>query len=554
MFIGSIMVLILASHRFMIDFIVVLQCLFCFIMADCVRGSCLVSTSSGTLSGICGNDTFPVNQYLGVRYADSPTGQNRFAPPIEFRSSSVEQPTMLPPYCPQAGVNNYSEDCLFLNVFVPNSSSGSILKPVMVWIYGGTFVFGGIADPTLNGTHLAVKEDIIVVTFNYRLGILGFYDDPNCSSSPTNFGVRDAILALQWVQKNIKQFGGDANQVTIFGESSGATMVRTLISSPSAKGLFVRAIMQSDPQNFGSNNVTVAKEILGKMIQTNLSCTNIDCMRELSVNDILKAEYTLFSNPLQMVQLGVNYAYPLGPNIDNDIIPMDYALALEDFGTMQNPVDIIIGTVLDEAGPTVSALLPTEVPGAYFYSVIAQFYGQAFADAIQESGSFAQLVASNSPDCRPAIEQLTTEYQFQCPSQYNSLNIVDHRLATVYMYQFVEGIEYISNEGYSFCGGDYVCHEDDLYVTFGTYDPSSINESQLALSKEVQARWAAFARTGSPNTGDYVKWNPILSSDEMNILLLGSEQLVNQLNSTQCEYLGQSNLYYWQSQYPNTFS
>src|SRR6202012_3095073 len=142
-----------------------------------------------------------------------------------------------------------SEDCLSLNVWSPNTAPSAKL-PVMVWIYGGAFVTGGASVQFYDGTDLA-KRGVVIVSFNYRLGELGFMAHPALASERTsdeatgNFGLLDQIAALKWVQKNIATFGGDPNNVTIFGESAGGMSVNDLMVSPLARGLFTKAISES---------------------------------------------------------------------------------------------------------------------------------------------------------------------------------------------------------------------------------------------------------------------------------------------------------------------
>ena len=134
-----------------------------------------------------------------------------------------------------------SEDCLYLNVWTPGLDDAA--RPVMVWIHGGAFTIGSGSEDYYNGSNLASRGDVVIVTINYRLGALGFLNLP--SLGETNFGMRDQVAALKWVQANIANFGGDPGNVTIFGESAGGMSVASLMASPEAAGLFQKAIPQS---------------------------------------------------------------------------------------------------------------------------------------------------------------------------------------------------------------------------------------------------------------------------------------------------------------------
>ena len=145
-----------------------------------------------------------------------------------------------------------SEDCLYLNVWTPGLDDAA--RPVMVWIHGGAFTIGSGSEDYYNGSNLASRGDVVIVTINYRLGALGFLNLP--SLGETNFGMRDQVAALKWVQANIANFGGDPGNVTIFGESAGGMSVASLMASPEAAGLFQKAI----PQSGAGHNALSAEE------------------------------------------------------------------------------------------------------------------------------------------------------------------------------------------------------------------------------------------------------------------------------------------------------
>lgn len=190
-----------------------------------------------------------VRVFKGIPYAAPPTGDLRWrAPKPAAHWEGTRKADQFSPVCMQGGNQNMSEDCLYLNVWT-GAAAPNEKRPVMVWIYGGGYYTGSGSQPMYDGEALA-KKGAVVVTFNYRLGAFGFFGHPELTKESdrrgaANFGVMDAIAALQWVQKNIARFGGDPKRVTIFGESAGSGMVANLMTMPSAKGLFVRAIGES---------------------------------------------------------------------------------------------------------------------------------------------------------------------------------------------------------------------------------------------------------------------------------------------------------------------
>ena len=204
----------------------------------------VVSTDKGAVRGLVNGD---VASFLGIPYAAPPVGDLRWQPPEPAGQwIGVLDAATVKPRCPQQNRPTASEDCLYLNVYLPADAT-SEANPVMFWIHGGGLREGGTDsfDPTW-----LVQRGVIVVTIAYRLGLLGFLVHPALdAASPMhtsgNYGLLDALSALHWVQRNVVAFGGNPDNVTIFGESSGGLLVRALMVSPLAGGLFDRAIVQS---------------------------------------------------------------------------------------------------------------------------------------------------------------------------------------------------------------------------------------------------------------------------------------------------------------------
>jgi len=215
--------------------------------------STTVQTAAGEVEGRVEGD---LQVFRGIPYAQAPVGELRFEPPrrIEhypqrvsasaFAPSPAQSPPMLvvaPGVDIFAGIEEKSEDCLAVNVWTPGTSGS---RPVMVFVYGGSFVRGSSAQVAYDGARIAREGDVVVVTLNYRLGALGFLD-LDLPGWQTNLGLRDQLAALEWVRDNVAGFGGDPARVTVFGESAGAISISSLLASPASRGLFQRAIMQS---------------------------------------------------------------------------------------------------------------------------------------------------------------------------------------------------------------------------------------------------------------------------------------------------------------------
>ena len=210
----------------------------------------IAQTAQGKLEGQIEDG---LSVFRGVRFAQAPLGQLRFRAPQPAESwQGVRSAAEFGPIAPQipnqaldaligGDAQEQDEDCLYLNVWTPGLDGGE--RPVMVWIHGGGFTIGSGSEGYYSGAHLAARGDAVVVTINYRLGALGFLHLP--ALGETNFGMRDQVQALRWVQQNIAAFGGDPGNVTIFGESAGGMSVGSLMGSPEAAGLFHKAIPQS---------------------------------------------------------------------------------------------------------------------------------------------------------------------------------------------------------------------------------------------------------------------------------------------------------------------
>jgi para-nitrobenzyl esterase len=229
--------------------------------AGTARSPLVVGTADGQVRGLARG---PVNEYLGIPYAAPPVGQLRWQPPqppADWRG--VRAATRFAPHCPQVastfGRASSSENCLFLNVFAPATRRGSGL-PVMVWIHGGALVAGESDDYDPSAL---VAHHVIVVTLNYRLGALGFLAHPALADKPGgpsgDYGLMDQQAALRWVQRNIRAFGGNPANVTIFGESAGGQSVLLQLVSPTARGLFTRAIAESGGYALGQASLASAE-------------------------------------------------------------------------------------------------------------------------------------------------------------------------------------------------------------------------------------------------------------------------------------------------------
>lgn len=263
----------------------------------------MATTHAGKVSG---RRVGSVNAFLGIPYAAAPLGSRRWRPPQPVAPWSGERPatgfgpsawqplapTGFGPWTSEFVVQGpVSEDCLYLNVWAP-AGKVDVARPVLVWIHGGAFVQGSGSVAVYDG-HALAAQGAVVVTLNYRLGVLGFLAHPDlanelASNAYGNFGLQDQIAALRWVQANIAAFGGDPTAVTVAGQSAGAVSVHMLVASPLAKGLFQRAIALSGPPTLTPLKTLEEAHADGLMFAAELKARRIDELRALSAEDLTR--------------------------------------------------------------------------------------------------------------------------------------------------------------------------------------------------------------------------------------------------------------------------
>ncbi|KAG5274060.1 hypothetical protein AALO_G00158710 [Alosa alosa] len=353
-----------------------------------------------------GGKTTVVHAYLGVPFATPPVGNLRLAPPQPLQGwEGVRDATQLPPMCVQDRTITdglleavglvmdpleASEDCLYVNVYTPAQPAKEAKLPVMVWIHGGGFIMGCASN--FDGSVLAAYQNVVVVTIQYRLGMLGFFSTGD-DNAPGNLGLLDQVAALEWVQKNIHSFGGDPSSVTIFGESAGGVSVSLLVLSPLSTGLFHRAIAESGTADLvgliNTDPLTTAK-----IVANVLNCEGtkpdqiVDCVMRMSVEDIVK-----FSQEHPMARFQVVYdgfflqkAVPdLLKSHEFQKVPLMNGVNNHECGWMlpsfMAPPDWVEGMDRDSVKPIVDLLYPNHPP-SMFVKKRASFVGADHGDEI----------------------------------------------------------------------------------------------------------------------------------------------------------------------------
>jgi para-nitrobenzyl esterase len=452
-----------------------------------------VTTRLGEMKGV---DLDGCERYAGIRYAKAPVGARRFLPPepVDEPWDGLYDATSFGASAPQAvtagsvgGVAReqvLDEDCLFLNVYTPQADDGA--RPVLVWIHGGAYTIG--SGDLYDGTSLVRRGDVVVVTLNYRLGVLGWtpldHLDPKLTGSGNN-GLRDQIEALRWVRDNIAAFGGDPSNVTVFGESAGGGSVAAILCAPAADGLYHKAIIQS-----GAANITVpatpgryADEMLAALGQP---AGGIEALRAATTDELLAAQTKVGL----LEKLGKDAEHPIdgsgdGPHpiIDGVVVTRGFAEALAEKGAANVP--LIIGTNADE-GTLFGMLLPKDVSD----EDLVRSVGPSAPDP-------AAVVAAVKAAAtgRPPLVDLMTDAVFRIPS----LRGADAQAATgvpVWVYLFTWRTPV-------FGGMLGATHALEIpFVWDMVREPAWSflvgDEPPLHIADAMQDAWLSFARTGKP--------------------------------------------------------
>src|SRR6476646_2303895 len=316
-------------------------------MASVTTDDLLVRTKSGDLRGVTENG---VTVFRGIPYAAAPVGDLRFAPPQPAAAwTGVRDATKDGPIPPQGRSRlahvmgdverPQSEDCLTLNIWTPAADGKK--RPVMAWIHGGAFSSGSGSIPWYSGERFAANGDVVVASINYRLGALGFLCLPGVS--PGNLGLLDQVAALRFVRDNIAAFGGDPANVTVVGQSAGASSIAMLMTMPAARGLFRRAILQSTPFGRMARTLDDAHRIGRRFFEVlGLKPQRADMLKTLPAAKFVAAQGEL----ARLEKKFADAMAPFWPVIDGNVLPTQVASALKSgAGT---DVDVMLGTTREE--------------------------------------------------------------------------------------------------------------------------------------------------------------------------------------------------------------
>lgn len=472
-------------------------CLYCHTLAaESLEPTAAVKTDSGSIIGVVDDG---IDVFKGVPFAAPPVGRLRWRPPEPphgwrgtLRADRFKPECMqLAPPLPTMPAEPRSEDCLYLNIWAPQTSSQR--RPVMVFLYGGGFISGSASTPLYWGDELARRKGVIVVNLAYRLGVLGFLADPALSAEAAhhvsgNYGLLDMIAGLDWVRRNIAAFGGDPRSVTIFGQSAGAWAINKLMISPLAKGLFQRAIAESGgdmgPAGTAHGMVRLKQaEIAGDAFARCLGVHSIGELRKLPAQALL-SESCPGTTSKELAQ----------PVVDGYVLPGDTAQLYAEH--RQANVPLLLGYNSDEG-----KYLVRHVPADRFRAQIQQQYG-AFASrflALYPTGSEGRTARS---EIRLAGEQIIDWHVWAWAQ-------VEARTARspVYFYYF---------------DGRINGHGAELPYVFGHPFGGPWQPGDPGIAGRIESYWTDFARNGDPNGPGLPNWPPFTASNEI-VMRIGNQ-------------------------------
>ncbi|MEA3055812.1 MAG: para-nitrobenzyl esterase [Actinomycetota bacterium] len=463
----------------------------------------IVDTASGPVRGV---DHSGIRVFRGIPYAEAPVGDRRFRPPVP-RAPWTEplEAGHAGPLAPQnpsplegmlgSGAPPTGEDCLSLNIWTPATDDAA--RPVLFWIHGGAFVTGSGATPWYDGEAFARNHDVVVVTINYRLGALGFlhladlFGDDWAGSG--NLGILDQSLALRWTSENIAAFGGDASNITIFGESAGGMSVATQLGLPASKGLFRRAIAQSGAAGHVHTRET-ATDVAKRLLEV-LGVDDPIVLQNVPTSDILAAQEKVNQERANVAGGGL----PFMPCVDGTTLPVGPQQAVKDGHA--DGVDLVLGTNQDEM--TLFTIMDPSL-GTLDDAGLARRLGGLFGEERVTEALDAYRKDREEATAADIWNAALSDRVFRVPA----VRLADAQKpnGSTYVYLFTW-------ESTAFDGRLRSCHALEIPFVWDNLDQAGVafltgpvTDDMRALATTMNESWAAFARTGNPSTPTLAEW------------------------------------------------
>jgi para-nitrobenzyl esterase len=483
-----------------------------------------IRTESGPVEGKKTADG-KITEFLGIPFAAPPVGDLRWREPqpvtpwkgvrkaAEFGSHCVQGRIYGDMVFPDPGA---SEDCLTLNVWTPNASVRAKL-PVMVWIYGGGFQAGATSEPRQDGEFLA-HRGVVIVSMNYRLGILGFFAHPELTKeSPHhasgNYGLMDQAAAIQWVKRNIAAFGGDAGNITIFGESAGSFSVSAQMASPMAKDAITRAMGESGA-------------LFGRSAPKSLAAAEQDGAKfgsEIGADSLAKLRAMPAQQLLDAVMKGDHSRFDA--DVDGYFLPASPAELYEK--GKQAHVSLLAGWNHDEGS------------WQQFFEKEAPTKDNYIAGVKEKFGEHAEEILKLFPaDSDAQMKDSAAALSTADFIAYGTWRWIEEqkKVATVYRYEFDENLPVDPQSPFA-AAGPMAPHAGEIEYVFGALDSKKLawTEADRKVSELMQAYWTNFAKTGDPNGPGLPKWAPY--NDNFTVMHLAAQSKARP-DEQRTEYLG----------------
>ncbi len=479
----------------------------------------IVRTEGGVLAGA--GDAIRV--FKGIPFAAPPVGERRWRPPEPAAPwDGMRAATSFGADCPQelrpgSRAGRFDEDCLSLNIWTPARVPGEAL-PVMVWFYGGSFLFGSASDIRFDGEAFA-RKGVILVTAAYRIGLFGYLAHPGLTResphrSSGNYGLLDQIAALRWVQRNIAAFGGDPGRVTAFGVSAGSASIALLLTSPLATGLFQRAILES-PGAFRPLASLAEAERAGLSLGP-----DIDRLRQIPAEEVL-AKTSLFVPKVR----GLTTPRVLRPIRDGWVIREDERDAFNSGRFHAMPT--IVGGNADE-GATLTATWPMRTPAD-----LRELAATNFPRALDSVTSL--YPAACDDEVRGRVAEMFADTQFNY-GVWQLARAMSARAPQTWRYLFLrrrpgrlDGPNHGEEVPYVF---------NSLGLALPGQEVAPFDDTDESIAEAMQAAWVRFAATGDPNGGDLLRWPAYRAEDDPYLVFDDAIRTGTNWRRRQMDFLG----------------
>ncbi|CRG84094.1 Acetylcholinesterase 1 [Talaromyces islandicus] len=461
--------------------------------------------------------------YKSIPFAEPPVGSLRFMPPKPYGKYHHGKLDATKPAnsCIQFGSSflpggAYSEDCLYIDVWTPAHASKHSKLPVKVWVYGGSDTNSGISDALFDGCNIA-DDGAVLVSINYRLGPLGFMGLKSAGIRG-NQGIQDVLLGLEWVQKNVEEFGGDKKKVVLFGQSAGATDIFAVASLPQAPSLMNAVIAESIPDTQVLANWTMQSTSASYAKALNCSASDKSCLQSKTVTEIQAA----YANDAYLKQ-GLGSASHVGVSnpVTHSFWPyVDGYVIAEDPSTRGPQVPMVIGYnqregVLDTLAKYDSIALAENATAAQYKTFLVQNFGPAGAKLVENYYPLSLFEALTGNDTGLAVVQATaqvvTDAHFKCPGYQGAVEAAKRNIP-VWTYEFTHNstcvwLDTMSQAAIADYGATHTAEIPFLFgnLYFNFTSPCNSTPAEYRLGEQMRELWTAMAENANPSTDD-VQW------------------------------------------------